>query len=42
MYRLPRFTVQGYKKLEGFRRLLARAMDAPTIGADQLSLTSSQ
>lgn len=40
MYRLPRFTVQGYKKLEGFRRLIARAMNVSLPGNDQLSSSS--
>lgn len=40
LYRLPRFTIQGYKKLEGFRRLIARAMDVSLSGNDQLSSTS--
>ena len=40
LYRLSRFTIQGYKKLEGFRRLIARAMDVSLSGNDQLSSTS--
>lgn len=40
MYRLPRFTVQGYKKLDGFRRLIAQAMHDSSLGTNLLSSSS--
>lgn len=40
MYRLPRFTIQGYKKLDGFRRLIAQAMQDSSLETNLLSSSS--